>query len=506
MKNYQVILATLAVSLFLSSCGTYFNQPFSQEPARIGENSKSTQKILDLPPPKVPLEVAVYNFSDQTGQFKAVENGSTFSNAVTQGSTTILIKALGDSGYFIPLERENFNNLATERNIIRTTKEEYSKGLNPNEPAIKPLLYAGLMLEGGIISYDTNIVTGGAGARYFGVGGSARYRQDRITVYLRAVSTQSGEVINTVYVSKTILSQAVDISLFRFVKFQRLLEAETGFTQSEPVQLAVKDAIEKAVHDLIMEGIEDGYWSTKAGLEIDKELVANYKEEKDAANATELFNRFTFKRRTDNVLHVSLGVTKINGDYINAEYQLNSRIGYKRYLTSHFNLNLNANRFNLVNKGLLDKSFVSIDANVEYTVLPSDKLTPYIYAGGGTNISNDFNNIDPKIQVGAGLEYLITERIGITGFIENNFVFSDLVDDLDIGSRDDMYLRLGVGLNLYIGNYNTKKDLEREKERERKKELKRVKKENINKELQQKRDEKEAEKKPAVVDENKEGN
>lgn len=483
MKNYQKIIATLAICLCLSSCGTYFNQPFSQEAARIGEFSKSTTKILDLPPAKVPLEVAVYNFSDQTGQYKAVENGSTFSTAVTQGATTILIKALADSGYFIPLERENFNNLSTERNIIRTTKQEYIKGLNPNEPPITPLLYAGLMLEGGIISYDTNIVTGGAGARYFGVGGSARYRQDRITVYLRAVSTQNGEILKTIYVSKTILSQAVDVSLFRFVKFQRLLEAETGFTQNEPVQLAVKDAIEKAVHDLIIEGIADDFWSTKAGEEVDQELVTNYEKEKEAANVTELFNRFTFKRRTDNVLHASIGAARINGDYINAEYNLNSRAGYKRYLNSHFNLSLNANKFNLSNENIFEKSFVSIDANVEYTVLPFDKLTPYVYAGGGTNISNDFNNLNPKLQAGIGVEYLVTERIGITGYAENSFVLSDAVDDLVRGSKDDMYLRFGVGLNLYIGNYNTKKDLERSKLRAEKKALKQIKKDNIRKGL-----------------------
>jgi len=488
MKNFQKVVAILVVFLSLVSCGTYFNQPFSQEPARIGEFSKSTNKILNLPPPKVPLEVAVYDFSDQTGQYKAVENGSTFSTAVTQGGTTILIKALGDSGYFIPLERENFNNLSTERNIIRTTKQQYIKGLNPNEPAIKPLLYAGLMLDGGIVSYDTNIVTGGAGARYFGVGGSARYRQDRITVYLRAISTQSGEIINTIYVSKTILSQAVDVSLFRFVKFQRLLEAETGFTQSEPVQLAVKDAIEKAVHDLIMEGIEDGFWSTKAGLEVDKKLVSNYKEEKEAANVTELFNRFTFKRRTETVFHGSIGASKINGDYINPEFKLNYRLGYKRSLTSHFNLSLNVNKFNLSNKNIFDKSFVSIDANVEYTVLPFDKLTPYIYAGGGTNISNNFNNLNPKLQAGIGLEYLVTERIGITGYAENNFVLSDAIDGLNRGSKDDMYSRFGVGLNFYIGNYNTKKDFERLKEKERKKELKQIRKDNINKGLQKKID------------------
>ena len=93
--------------------------------------------------------------------------------------------------------------------------------------------------------YDTNIITGGVGARYFGIGASAKYRQDRITVYLRAVSTKNGEILKTIYVSKTILSQAVDASFFRFVKFQRLLEAETGFTQNEPVQLAVKDRLKR---------------------------------------------------------------------------------------------------------------------------------------------------------------------------------------------------------------------------------------------------------------------
>ncbi|WP_055435848.1 CsgG/HfaB family protein [Lacinutrix algicola] len=483
MCNYIKPTIYLIICLFLNSCGTYFNQPFTQEASRIGEHSKSTNILLDLPPAKDPVEIAVYNFSDQTGQYKAVESGSTFSTAVTQGATTILIKALGDSGWFIPVERENFNNLSTERNIIRNTKQQYVKGLNPNEPPLPPLLYAGLMLEGGIISYDTNIVTGGAGARYFGVGGSAKYRQDRITVYLRAVSTSSGEILKTIYVSKTILSQAVDVSLFRFVKFQKLLEAETGFTQNEPVQLAVKDAIEKAVHDLVVEGIKDGYWSTKAGKQVDDEIVNEYNQELLEANSTQLYDRFTFKRRTDNVVNASLGLAKINGDYVNSEFKLNTRLGYKRYINKHFNLNLNANQFSLANENLFDKNFMSIDVNLEYNILPFDKLSPFIYAGGGTNISNDFNNINPKIQFGGGLEYLLSDRIGITLHAENNMVFSDLVDDLEQGERDDMYFRVGVGLNFYLGNYNTKKDLEKTKERERRKELKRIKRNNMEKAL-----------------------
>ncbi|MGY8915210.1 MAG: CsgG/HfaB family protein, partial [Flavobacteriales bacterium] len=241
-------VGVFALTLFLCSCGAFFNQPLTRTAARVGEVSKSTSLLKSLPPSSDPIEVAVYNFSDQTGQYKAIENGSTFSTAVTQGATTILIKALEDSGYFTAIERENLSNLSTERNIIRNTKQEYIKNLNPNEPPLPPLLYAGLLLEGGIVSYDTNIITGGIGARYFGVGGSSKYRQDRITVYLRAVSTSNGEILKTIYVSKTILSQALDANYFRFVKFQRLLEAETGITQNEPVQLAVKDAVEKAVY------------------------------------------------------------------------------------------------------------------------------------------------------------------------------------------------------------------------------------------------------------------
>ncbi len=135
---------------------------------------------------------------------------------------------------------------------------------NPDEPQLPPLLYAGILLEGGIVSYDTNIITGGIGARYFGIGSSTQYRQDRITVYLRAVSTSNGKILKTVYVSKTILSQAVDASLFKYVKFKRLLEVETGFTKNEPLQMAVAEAIEKSVEALIIEGISDKLWSPQA--------------------------------------------------------------------------------------------------------------------------------------------------------------------------------------------------------------------------------------------------
>ena len=207
---------------FLYGCSAYYNQPLGIERAIIGESTPATSLLKNLPKPKEPVVIGIYKFRDQTGQYKASEVGSTFSTAVTQGATSILIKALEDSKWFIPIERENIGNLLQERNLIRSTRQEYSK--NTNEPQLTPLLYAGVLLEGGIVSYDSNIITGGFGARYFGAGGSTKYRQDRVTIYLRMVSTSNGKILKTVYVSKTLFSQAIDQSFFRYVKFKRLLE------------------------------------------------------------------------------------------------------------------------------------------------------------------------------------------------------------------------------------------------------------------------------------------
>jgi len=439
----------------LSSCSTYFNQPFQQTPSRVGEFSKSTRTLLDLPEAADPVEVAVYNFSDQTGQYKAVENGSTFSTAVTQGATTILIKALEDSGWFIPIERENLSNLSTERSIIRNTKQEYVKNLNPNEPPLPPLLYAGLLLEGGIVSYDTNIVTGGIGARYFGIGGSSRYRQDRITIYLRAVSTSNGEILKTVYVSKTILSQSLDASYFRFVKFQRLLEAETGITRNEPLQIAVKDAIEKAVHDLIVEGVKERFWSTKEGAETNKLLVEDYTKEKEEQESIELYNRVLKKRTAKSSISFSAGISLIDADYAKKNARVLARLGYQKKITDNIGFGLSTSLLQLDSGKQFSETFNELNANAYLYLLPDDDLSPYIYAGAGGafNVSGQ-SNVNPdtffKMQYGAGLKYYISQRIGLKLFAEHNVVFSDEVDYIINGKRNDFYYNFGLGLDYYF--------------------------------------------------------
>jgi len=124
--RFYRIIAVISCVLLLSGCGAYFNQPFTIENARIGEDTDATKTLRDFPAPVEPVVVGVYKFRDQTGQYKPTESGSTFSTAVTQGATTILIKALEDSKWFVPIERENLSNLLNERNIIRSTRKEYT--------------------------------------------------------------------------------------------------------------------------------------------------------------------------------------------------------------------------------------------------------------------------------------------------------------------------------------------------------------------------------------------
>ncbi|MBH9536704.1 CsgG/HfaB family protein [Novosphingopyxis sp. YJ-S2-01] len=243
-----------------------------------------TQLLLnDLPPPQRPVAIAVYGFTDQTGQFKPTEAGQTLSRAVTQGAGSMLVRALqetGDRKWFTIVERERLDNLLKERQIIREMRERYLGETQLNTQALPALLFAGVLLEGGIVGYDTNTVTGGAGAAFLGIGGRTEYRQDTVTVYLRAVSVRTGEVLTTVTASKTIASTAIGGSAFKFVAFKELLEAEAGVTTNEPNQIALQQAIEKAVYGIVMEGADLKLWEF-ADSEAAWPMVWAYRQERD---------------------------------------------------------------------------------------------------------------------------------------------------------------------------------------------------------------------------------
>lgn len=210
------------------------------------------------------ITVAVYSFSDKTGQRKPSDNMANLSSAVTQGAEVWVIQALqnvGNEGWFEVVERVGMDHLIKERQLIRNTRDVYEKDLKSGPTPLKPMLFAGLILEGGIVGYDANTAQGGAGARYLGIGTQTEYRVDTVTVVMRLVSVSTGRVLMSVATQKTIASHRSGADIFKFFDMgTKLVESETGFSVNEPVNYAVRAAIEAGVVEMVYEGERKGLW------------------------------------------------------------------------------------------------------------------------------------------------------------------------------------------------------------------------------------------------------
>ena len=269
-------LLSLAVVAVLTGCasssalrekmtGNQFDEP-------IVETTKFLKKEQSrvAPPVGGPIPVAVYGFTDKTGQRKSIPNIASLSSAVTQGAENYLIKALqeaGDARWFTVLERVGLDNLIKERQMIRQAREQYQgKDAKP----LPPMMFAGIIVEGGIVGYDSNTLTGGSGIRLFGIGASTQYQSDTVTVTLRTVSVNTGEVLTTTTVTKTVLSYMDKLTLLRFVgdgtdigANATALEGEIGGSINESINKAVDLAVQAAVVQTINEGVRKGHWSYK---------------------------------------------------------------------------------------------------------------------------------------------------------------------------------------------------------------------------------------------------
>lgn len=258
------ILIALSIATLMSGCAVIQSTGLSETDPSVTTQMKNVKKEFDtITPPASPkpLSVAVYSFQDKTGQRRPQANVASLSTAVTQGAETFLIQALqnvGRSQWFEVVERVGIDNLTKERTIIRQMREAYEgKEAKP----LMPMQFAGMIVEGGIVGYDTTTTSGGAGMRIFGIGKQTQWSTDTVTVSLRAVSVNTGKVLATVTVQKTILSTADSATALKFFdQGTQAFEAEAGLTINEPGTYAVKAAVELAVVELIKEGERRGVW------------------------------------------------------------------------------------------------------------------------------------------------------------------------------------------------------------------------------------------------------
>ena len=255
--------------LLLSNCALIVD-PLGNgiPPIRSIESAEVSALLTNLSEVDTPIKkpvIAVYpnSFKDNTGQRRSNSQYASFSTAITQSPDAYLIRALKHSNVFNVVERKGLDNLTKERQIIRTTRENFDE-----KQKVKPLLFAGILMEGGVVGYETNVKSGGAGARYLGIGGSKQYRQDSVTISLRTVSVSTGEILIEVLVTKSILSASITQDVFRFYNNNtELVEIESGIVENESINIALQMAVETAVLQTIEEGYAEGYWKHENNIE-----------------------------------------------------------------------------------------------------------------------------------------------------------------------------------------------------------------------------------------------
>ena len=275
------ILFTLLVVALLGGCAMTQKSGLVEYKPEVAPN-KMQKEFDTLPPPDgKKVTVAVYSFQDKTGQRKPQTGVASLSTAVTQGAEVFLIKALQDVGrgsWFDVVERVNIDALTKERTIIRQMREAYEgKDAKP----LMPLMFAGLIMEGGIIGYDSSSESGGAAYRFLGIGPSTQYSKDTVTISLRAVSVNTGKVLAAITVTKIVYSTADSVAVLKYIDNKNIasqvfgdganvasttasvFEFESGLTVNEPGTLAVKATVEAAVVELIKEGEKKGVWDFK---------------------------------------------------------------------------------------------------------------------------------------------------------------------------------------------------------------------------------------------------
>jgi curli production assembly/transport component CsgG len=277
MNNFKLSLLTITVAMALAGCSTV--RPMGEVALKDAPvvSGTMTTEINTLPAPEgPPISVAIYGFKDLTGQRKPSQTLSLFSTAVTQGAEAYLIKTMQEAGnrqWFTVVERVGLDNLLKERQMIKQTREIYE---GANAKMLPPLTMAGVIVEGGIIDYNSNTLTGGSGIAIFGIGAQTQYTQDIVVISLRLVSVQTGEVLTTVTIEKNLLSTSDGMTGMKFFNnYTQSFEIDSSQTFNEPGNYALRSAIESGIVELVKKGERQGLWKFKTSVEKPTPSVVN---------------------------------------------------------------------------------------------------------------------------------------------------------------------------------------------------------------------------------------
>ncbi|MDX1774042.1 MAG: Curli production assembly/transport component CsgG [Oceanihabitans sediminis] len=160
---------------------------------------------------------------------------------------------------------------------------------------------------------------------------------------------------------------------------------------------------------------------------------------------------YFYEYRGNNVLTGGLGASLISNGEAGGSYGFYGQLGYKQHVTPYLNFNLTFNAFSLEYDKKLNKSFMSLDLNLESVLMPDSFITPYVYLGGGMKTTDKFSEKGLKVQGGFGGEYMLKHGFGIKVFAEYNHTFLVHFDERIFGESNVSFWRVGLGINYYLG-------------------------------------------------------
>jgi len=263
-------LAVFALPLFLTACGgiSHIQRTADEFPTVMGPSVTNNKTPVDdtiscmsemVRKKNVRrVSVSVGEIGDYTGKYSEQNGGK----PITQGGALMAISALGKFGNVIII-RERLDprvskleyNYLQERRLgdgnARTIREKgVDKTVRWLPDQAGTILPSEVFIVGGITELNWNVHSSGAGFIIEGIGPRARTFVVSIALDLRLVNTKNLNVLKTVSLQKQVVGYEVEAEIFRFLP-TLLVDAEAGIKSQEPLQLAVRSAIEMGIVDLI---------------------------------------------------------------------------------------------------------------------------------------------------------------------------------------------------------------------------------------------------------------
>ena len=253
-------IAVAAVAMALGGCvspvplanGTY-TAPIGGAPVISNETPYSNAlRCLSRYTAQRPLRIAVGQIADYTGKAESDNSG----RKITQGAALMAMSALSKAG--VPMV-ERFDTSVAEMELKYSNNKLITDDAKPGD--YRKILAGSIpgsnyYLVGGITELNFNIHSIGASGDGGGVATNALKGTAGASLYvmnigidLRLIDTSTLEVVDVISYQKQIIGRQISAGVFDFLG-QNFFDASLGESALEPIQLAVRSTIERAVLEM----------------------------------------------------------------------------------------------------------------------------------------------------------------------------------------------------------------------------------------------------------------